>query len=290
MLSIAQSSNYFHFVEWSPSESGPKVLKFKKIKHNVDYFNKNLLNDLISDFNPVSKEESNSLTYSIDSNYVGLSSFAVDPKINLSEYISWYEKNMLNNYFLDTFDLFYYPINDTNVMVISINKKIKNNLVKSSIDLGYKMMNFTVDIFSANQMVTQMYCENKIQNYLLWKIDKNNHHYFLYIKNNKFQNLIKVRYSNKIVDYLVNVGVNENEKILRNIESVLKGENGSTDKIFLYQTKIDTKDISNILNKNLDNLVLMDPSSFISMKGANKNKFKFLAYNENGISLRGVDV
>ena len=139
-------------------------------------------------------------------------------------------------------------------------------------------------------MVTQMYCENKFQNYLLWKIDKNNQHYFLYIKNNNFQNLIKVRCSNKTVDFLVNVGINQNEEILRNIELVLNGENNNIDKIFLYQTKIDTKDISNILNKNLDNLILMDPSSFISIKEANKGKFKFLGYNENGISLRGVDV
>ena len=289
MLSIAQSTNYFHLIEWTPSESGPKVLKFKKIKYHVDYFNKNLLNDLISEFNPVSKDESNSLTYSIDFNYIGLSSFPIDQKVELSDYINWYEKNILNSYFLNTFDLFYYPINNTNLMVTSINKEIRNNLIQSSIDSGYNMINLTADIFSANQMVNQMYHSYKIKEYLLWKIDKNNQHYFLYIKNDNFQNFVKVKYSNKKINCLMNVGLDDNIELLSNIKSILNGGNENIDKIFLYQTKSDIKDISNFLSKNINNLILMDISSFIDIKN-NKNKFKFLGYNENGISLRGIDV
>ena len=84
MLSISQSSNYYYCLEWLPTESGIEIIEFKKIKTSFNIADHNLIEDIIDNFNPTTKTESNSLSISLDINNVQISCIKIEPKIELN--------------------------------------------------------------------------------------------------------------------------------------------------------------------------------------------------------------
>ena len=114
MLSISQSSNYYYCLEWLPTELGVEVVKFKKIKTSLNIDDENLIEYIIDNFNPTTKADSNSLSISLNINNVQISCIKIEPKIALNEYVAWYEKNILDIYILEKFDIYYYPISNNN--------------------------------------------------------------------------------------------------------------------------------------------------------------------------------
>ena len=289
MLSISQTSHYYNFLEWVPSESGLEVVKFGKLKLKQDLSNKNSIQSIIDEFNPISKQDSNSISLSIDINNVQVSSIKIDPKVDTYKFIDWYEKNILGRYVSDNFHIHYYPIQNNYLMIICIDKILRKNLIQSAKTAGYNLVDINIGIFSAYHSVNQIKKINNINNYLIWKIDKNNIHYISYYEKNNFYCMVKVKktgdkikeinlvgdtiFCNKVIDYLKGILIDKKNKY--NI----------FDKVFIYQSFDDKKNIESILNNNID---LLDISSFFNSKES--NKFKFLSYVENGTSLKGIDV
>ena len=106
MLSLAQSSDNVFCVEWIPSESGPKVLQYKKIKACFNYTTyQNFLDSILSDFPISSFNESKALSLSLDINNIGLTSFKYDDKISFENYTQWYEKRVLGSYIINNYDI-----------------------------------------------------------------------------------------------------------------------------------------------------------------------------------------
>ena len=295
MLSLAQSFNSIFCLEWIPSESGPKILQYKKNKVSFDCTTyKNFLTSVLSDFSISSSNESKVLSLSLDIENVGLTSFKYDNKIPFEDYIQWYEEKILGTYIMNNYDIFYYKLYDTNniAMVVYLSKEIKKNIRHSCDENSFKIKHLGVDIFSANISLNQFYKLKKTNSYILWKVHKNNIHYITYFKDGHLTHYMKIRIS-KNITVLQNIGSKENQKkIVLFLESLLANKNESntlTNNIYIYQTKTDSSFIKKMINKN-KNIKLMDIGlKFLKISKKNTN-YSLVGFNENGNSLKGIDV
>ena len=296
MLSLAQSADYLFCLEWTSSDTGPKVLQHKKIKFkNSQKFYKNFLDNVLRNLKRSSINTSSSITLSIDINNVIISSFNHDPNIELNEYIDWYEKEILNPYFIENFDNYFYPLNNTDntIMVICINKKIKNNIKISCEKHNFNLTHLTIDLFSAGSAIN-IYKEKNIKNYLLWKIGKNNQHYGLYYEGDAIKHFIKIKKTKKI-DCIQSIGDKSKKVELINFFEKILFENkvkiSSIDNIFLYQSKTGFELLKN-LSKTRKITIMDIGSKVLNKKSSNKKdiQFNLLGFNENCNSLRGIDV
>ena len=295
MLSLAQSSDSVFCIEWIPSESGPKVLKYKKIKASFDSSTyAKFLDSILCDFNISSSNDSNALSLSLDIDSVGLTSFKYDDKIPFKDYTQWYEEKILGSYIIDNYDIYYYKLYDTNniAMVIYISKDLKNNIIKSCNEKSLENQHLGVDIFSANISVNQIYKVRKLKSYVVWKVDRNNIHYITYFQDNNLKHYLKIKIR-KNINVLQYIGGEEfQNKLIQWIDSLILDKKGSIsfiDNIYVYQAKSDFSFIKQMLKKN-KKIKIMD----IGSKFLNKNKkninYSLIGFNENGNSLKGIDV
>ena len=291
MLSLAQSANYLFCLEWTSSDTGPKVLQYKKIKFNpYQKSYKNFLDTSLINFKKSSINQSNSISLSIDIDNLLLTSFNYDLNIDLEEYTKWYETNILNPYIVENFDIYYYPLNnkENSMMVVCINKKLKANIRASCKKHKYDLVHLTFDIFSAG-IAAKVYRKNNVKNYLIWKIGKNNYHYGLFYENDDLKHFIKIRKKNKI-ECVQSIGDNLLKiELIKMFESALLGEKLKArflDKIFLYQSKNNFELLKLLaLESKID---IMDIGS--KLLGKKNPHYSLLGYNENINSLRGIDV
>ena len=304
MLAISKTLNYYYCVEWVPSENGPKILKYKKfLSKEIQDFPIDIISKIVKRFKPTTISESNSVSFSINEKNVGISSINVDPQIDKIDYIKWYEDKILGKYFVSNYYTYYYPMkyDNTTLLMIHLKKEIKDNVLLSAQDCGYRLDNFGIDIFSANELAAKYSFSKQIKNYLLWKIDNNNHHYCIY--NSKYNNSFnidsilkfKININKSSIDIIYNFGCEDIcKKILKLINEIFFEENNrvisSTEQILLYQTKKDISLIKNLDQKNILNFDFLDISKGLFNEFYKKNKFEFLCYSEIGNSFRGIDV
>jgi len=292
LLSISQSSNYYYCLEWLPTESGIKIIEFKKIKTNLNIGDDNLIEYIIDNFNPTTKTESNSLSISLDIKNVQISCIKIEPKIELNEYVVWYEKNILDAFVLKKFDIYYYPISNNNLLIVYINKIERNRLIQSSQNSGYNLIDLNISIFSANIALKQIIKVNNLKNYMIWKIEKNNLHYLSYYQGEEFLFMMTIKHSKEKIEILHSAGDPQYQNnMIAYVKSVLinlKEENNLFEKVFMYQNMIETKKIKSLIDNN-KSIELIDISNFIT-NNKEKNSYKFLGYVENGSSLKGIDV
>ena len=296
MLSISQTSNFYHCLEWIPSESGIEVVKFQKIKSKLNIDNDNLIKSIIDDFNPISKNDSNALSISLDIENIQISSIEIEPKIDVEKYISWYENKVLGSHFIENFDIFYYPIINNNLVTISIDKLFRKKLIKSSKSAGYNLVDINVGIFSAQYSIKQINKLNDLKNYLLWKVDKKNIHYLSFYLNDCFSFMMKIKKRTNEIIVLNEVGdINYKNNIVDYVRSILfesKQKSNFSEKVFIYQSGNDKNNIEFAIKNNIE---LLDISNFFNNKmkaetNKENNKYKFFGYIENATSLKKIDV
>ena len=295
MLSLAQNSNSIFCLEWIPSESGPKILQYRKNEISFDPTTyKNFLNSVLSSFSINQSMESKVLSLSLDIENIGIASFRYDDQIPFEDYTQWYEEKVLGSYIIKNYDIYYYRLYDSHniAMVIYINKEMKKNIIESCNENNFKIKHLGIDIFSANISLNQIYKPKKITSYILWKVHKNNIHYITYFKDNQLTHYAKVRIS-KDVNALQYVGSKKNqEKILLFAKSLLtdtKNISTLTNNIYVYQTKTDSSFIKKVINKH-NNIKLMDIGLNFLAKNRKNTNYSLIAFNENGNSLKGIDV
>jgi len=122
-------------------------------------------------------------------------------------------------------------------------------------------------------------------------------HYLLYYEKEVLKCYLKLRCGKKI-ECIQSIG----EKLLKNnlislvdsfLNNNIKPNTNFYDKIYLYQSKSNFELLEKIYNQNKDNIVIMDiGSKFLNKEKVSrkKNYYHLLGYNENGNSLRGIDV
>ena len=290
MLSLSQTSNSLFCIEWIPSGTGPKVINYKKIPANFHRYN-NFLDAVFNEFNVENNDDAHKvLTLSLNIDDICITSFKYDSNIALEEKIIWYEKSFLGKYIIENHDVYYYPIvgNDNEVMVIYISKELKNNILESCNKYGYDLQHLTIDIFSANHAV-HIYNYSKTDNYILWKIGKGKQHYLLYYEKTALKHYLNFK-SGKKIECIQSIGEKSlRDDLIKLVDSFLNSDknidNKFYDKIYLYQSKSNVQLLKKISNK--DNVIIMEIGSKLFNKN---NNYNLLTYNENGNSLRGIDV
>ena len=297
MLSISQNEQNFFCIEWIPSEIGPNVLRYKKIKFPTPENNyKNFLDDILSNINIDSQNDSNTLTLSLDINNIGLTSFNYDPLIPFQEYKVWYEDRILGPYVKENYDIYYYNLDDTEntVMVIYISKLVKKNILDSCKKNKYRLLHLGVDIFSAN-FSTNMFGSQKYDNYVLWKILKNNFHMITYYEKGILKHVMKIKKTNSL-ETVFSIGDKiTKDKLEKMLYKLLINQRKNSkiiefDQVYIYQNKTDSSQIKKIKIRSSKKIKIMDIGSSFLRKKVNKIQYNLLPYNENGNSLRGIDV
>ena len=298
MLSLSQTSNSLLCIEWIPTESGPKVINYKKLSYNSQSY-KDFLDYVFSEFKIKNvNDEKKTITLSLDSDNVCITSFKCDPQISLNSRIKWYENKFLGKYITDNYDIYYYPIDENNgeVMVIYISKDLKNNILNSCAKYNYELRHLSIDIFSANHAI-HIYNSSSNDKYILWKIGKRNVHYLLYYERDVLKCYLKLKCGKKI-ECIQSIGGKSLRNDLISLVNSFFNDNieidaNFYDKIYLYQSKSNFELLEKIYNQNKNNIIIMDiGSNFLNREKVSRknNNYHLLGYNENGNSLRGIDV
>ena len=232
-------------------------------------------------------------------------SYKIDPNLDLDTSIEWYEKNILGKYFLKNYSVYYYPfdIKNTNeLLVLGIEKVVKNHIISTAKKQDYILNDFSVDIFSSNIIARNLAVKSKSANFLLWKILKNNKHFMLYNElddhNNEYKCFMSFRINSKKkkIELLSEIGTENNkDKIINFINSCILenkvDEINSFDKVFVYQTKESKIFINKVLNKKKANIELLDVSKiFFEDDFSDSKMIDAMGYLELGNSLKGIDV
>ncbi len=294
MLSIAQTDNGYYCFEWTPTEKGPRIDNYSLIKDNNCCLN-NDFEKPISSFYKNNNQDVKSLAFILNSENVNINSITLEKSINLKDSIDWYESNILDENYLKSFELFYYPLkskkNSQDLLVISLSKKIKNKIISLSKKYSYKLIYISIDFFSAYITAKQFYKISNKNKCLIWKIKKNNYHCFTLYENDCFSSMVTAKCNRD--KYMINktVGNADSINVIEDFISqtlVQKDYCKRIDDVYVYQTKMNDTLIKSYVNNKKINVKLLDISKIFNFK--NKNPYQLLQYVENGISLKGIDV
>ena len=192
MLSIAQSETGYYCFQWISTEKGPRIHKYKYVDIQKDINSPNILKKVINLFDHTLDKKSISLAITLNINNVSISSFKIDERCNLKKTIAWYESTVLDKIFLKNHEMFYYPINDKKnkeYLVLSIENRIKENIIKMVGELDFNLTYLSVDIFSSAIAAKQLFKIKDTEDMLIWKVGNNNTHYFAFYNNNNFSSI-----------------------------------------------------------------------------------------------------
>ena len=290
MLTISETSNGYFCFEWLITEDGPKIVNFNYLNVKSSLNNPNTLKKIIKFLSPNLKTEPKSLSISLNSNNYNISQHEYDSSIGLKKSISWYEKTILHPDFYNSYDFYYHSMFQKNcLLVLSISKNIKKNLIDAASELGYKLVYLSADVFSVHTCVNQIYKIDKKSSYVIWKISKSNYHYLLHYKNGLLCSYLKVKKNKQNIKICLNIG---DENSLNNLVKLLfstlvsKKNDNIFDNIYIYQTKSNKNTLNEVLSIN-ENIKIID-LTHVAMNES--NPFKILQFSENGISFKGLDV
>ena len=174
MLAIAQSGNIYHYLNWIPSESGPMIIHYGKIRKEIEDPEKfkqkhyEILADIIS---TIGNEEP-ICTYSLDRNNLIFSTSYIDvdnPNLN-----NWYQRQVKDEILSDTMDYFHYPMhNDLGLLLsIAMPKMIRQSFQYNMRRLKARLNGISTGIFSAENGARNWFHADKLDSYLIWKIGK----------------------------------------------------------------------------------------------------------------------
>ena len=292
MLSISQTNLGYYCFEWTATEQGPKIIqnKFIGVKNNLN--EEKTFSQIIKNFSPKLKEESSSLTIVLNDNQVKISSFRIDKHINSSYYIKWYENNIFDTEYLKEYENYYYPLvsnNYNNYLIVAIKKKYKNTLLDEIKKVGFNLVYLSVNLFSSATITKQIYKIKNEEDFLIWKVSKNNHHFFTYYVGDNLAAFIKIKLKrNKTIDIVTEIGesifVNKINTFIKEY-IVNKKQYNLIKNIFIYHDRTDNKHLSNFIDVGKCNIKKIDISKLFE----NKTKIH-MPYIDNCISLREIDV
>ena len=277
-------------MEWSSTEDGPKIVNLNHLKSIKNFKSTEVITNIVNSFHFTIKNQSNSLSVTLDSDSVLISSLNVDSK-NINKSINWYENEILGLDFLSNYYNYYYPlICDNECLLISIPKVCKDNIINSALDNNLNLIYLSVDIFSTSTLVKQLYIKKSKEDYIIWKICNNNCHTLVVYNNDNIILYIKLKKKENqfVVDFHVG-----SEQYSRKIVSLLnttliqKSNNVNMKNIFIYQTKENKDTLKQVIDLKIDSIEIINIHLLIPQKCKD---FQFMPYLENGISFKGLDL
>jgi len=294
LFSISQTSRGFFCLEWLSTENGPQIITTKHLKINNDFKDKFLLKNIVSQYESSINNESNSLSVIVSSDNVLISSIDTSSDEENIKMIKWYESNLMGADLYDKYHNYYYPMKsnkNNKFLIISFPKNIKNNIMKSAIDLKLNLIYLSVDIFSAAVFVQHQYQKDIKYQYVLWKINKNNKHTIILYKEKLIYAYVVIKKYAKKCKQIIGIGNNSYvEDLTKLADNILvhKFSDENIKNIFIYQTKESTEDLRNILNLGISSIKVLSFNKLIENRS--KNNLKYINYIENGICFKGLDL
>jgi len=296
LLSISQTSRGFFCIEWISTEKGPKIINLEHLKSDIDFSNKNDLESILELYKSNVKSESKYLSIILNSSKLLTSKIEVlDSLDKNNNIIDWHESNILGKEFCNNYYNYYFPVysdNLYNYLCVYLPRKIKDNIMNSSFNLGYEMRYLSIDIFSAALGARQVFYNEINSEYLIWKICNKNLHRLVLYNGNKLNAYIEIYKKNNQFISKKYIGSKENENLLINcVNEILinKSNFHRFNNIYVYQTKQNKSDINRIIDLNFKNIKILNFNKMIDPT-KEYNPLKYISYVENGIVFKGLDI
>jgi hypothetical protein len=296
LLSISQTSRGFFCIEWISTEQGPKIINLEHLKSDIDFSNKNDLESILELYKSNVKSESKYLSIILNSSKLLTSKIEVLDSLDKNKnIIDWHESNILGKEFCNNYYNYYFPVysdNLYNYLCVYLPRKIKDNIMNSSFNLGYEMRYLSIDIFSAALGARQVFYNEINSEYLIWKICNKNLHRLVLYNGNKLNAYIEIYKKNNQFISKKYIGSKENENLLINcVNEILinKSNFHRFNNIYVYQTKQNKSDINRIIDLNFKNIKILNFNKMIDPT-KEYNPLKYISYVENGIVFKGLDI
>ena len=295
MLGIAQYGDLFHYINWIPSESGPLVTDFGNLKINKNPNDNNWdYHKVFQSLIKFTSKDSYIFTLSIDLNLIKTSSIDFDE--NQEDMIEWYLNQASEKEFIELMDFYYYPMENKNsLFMLSIPKNLRSNVKEVVREQRTELRTLGAGIFSAELGARQWFHANKLESYLIWRLDKKNINQFLLIIKGKLSIYCVLKIRKNKIDLIQLLGSRSKcDDLINDLEQMEKKSTNkflSCEKVYIYNVDGASKKIKSIENKNIENLVLLNPLNVLK-NSMNKqyNVYKTLPLAETGLAFRGIDV
>ena len=293
MIALSQSGKYFQYLEWIPSEGGPLIIRFGQIKSPQDFSFKNgnftsILEQIIYE----SSETSPRFQLSLDNQNI----FISHTHYNSSSFIEWQKYQISDPEFVNLYDTFSFPFSNNNSLLnIHLCKELKTSIVNSIQDVSGELRTINIGIFSAEIGARQWFHANQLESYAIWKMGKNHVDQLLIVKGGELKSLVTFKRLKNTVKVLNLLGSSLLiEELTLQIESWMSDgidEFIRMEKVFVYSSELNAKDLKKLLESDIRNVTLLNPFEVLDISSEEKiNPLKGATFAEMGVGFRGIDV
>ena len=296
MLAIAQSGYKYHYLNWIPSESGPMVTHYGIISKEIEDPEKFTQHhyEILAEIILTIENEEPICTYSLDmKNFIFSTCYADTDNPNL---ISWYQRQIKDEILTDIMDYYYYPIHNgsSQLFSIAVPTMIRRSFQDNMRRLKARLNGISTGIFSAENGARNWFHADKLDSYLIWKIEKKMDE-ILYINNNQLMNYFSITRTSKKVNINWQFGNKDAiDMICQYIEHLGNNKNHSqvpASKIFIYTCNGKIQDVRDLHKKGMKNMILLNPLNVLKMTEEEKvNVYATLPLAETGNAFGKIDV
>ena len=286
LIGISIHEKEYFYLSWIPSESGPLIIDYGKVKKRGVEIPFSYFVEKIKDYN-VSPQ----FTIALNNQYV---------KYNFSDSINdfvdkWNNDKTYDKDFSSCYESYIYDVNEGQFN-IHILKSFKEHIVQQINNNKYSLTNINVGIFSALLGVNCWYDIDNISNYIVLKLSRNNMFELVAVRDKQFSAYAKAKRKDNMIDTINFLGNSYSKNsIMELIKSLFLSELDMQDyqNIFYYSIDAKKDDINSIISLNNNNLELINP--FKRLKFDDNCNFKLSdinasSYSELGNAFGGVDV
>ncbi len=276
-----------------PSEGGPLISNFGRIKSTNDFnFKNGNFTDILKHILNESQEELPRIQLSLDYNNIFLS----QTNYNSEDFISWQKSQISDSEFGTIFHTYSFPFSNENTLLnIHFSKELKTSIVNSIQDVYGELRTINIGIFSAEIGARQWFHANQLESYVIWKLGKNHVDQLLIVRGGEFQSLVTLKRLNSSVKVLNVIGASTlMDKI---VEQINTWSNNDLDefihieRVFIYSSEPNSKDLKSVLESEISNVILLNPFEVLDKTTKEKvNPLKGATYAETGVGFRGIDV
>ena len=291
MIAISQTEKHFKYIIWIPTESGPLITSFGQVNlpDNFD-ISKGQLSYVLEEITSSTSNLSPKFQISLDFNNI----FVSENLLNLDDYVQWKDEQSLNSDFNLLYDTYSYPFS-TSLLNIHIKKSIKKGIINSIQEINGELRSLGLGIFSAEIGARKWFQASKIDSYAIWRIGRNHLDQLLIVKNGEFDSLVTFKQLKKNIKQKHHVGSTFlSDNLLKEIQSSFIDEIekfNSVDYVYVYSCENNSKNLKNILEFDINNVILLNPFDVIDISSNKSVKpLKGATFAETGIGFRRVDV
>ena len=209
---------------------------------------------------------------------------------------SWYQMQCKDDNLEKIMDYYHYPIfnGSCQLLSIAVPKVIRQSIQDNTRLLEARINSISTGIFSAENGARNWFHADKLDSYLIWKIEKKMDE-ILYINNNQLMNYFSITRTSKKVKINWQFGNKDAiDMICQYIEHLGNNKNHSqapASKIFIYTCNGKIQDVIDFQKKGMKNMILLNPLKVLKMTEEEKvNIYATLPLAETGNAFGKIDV